>query len=280
MYTTLMLRRRIPTSTKETLPVIGLGTWKRFDVGTSDREREPLREVVKRMSAVGGTMIDSSPMYGRAETVIGELTREPGLTEKFFYATKVWTTGEQSGIDQMTASMRNMRRSAMALMQIHNLVDWQTHLKTLRRWKEEGKVRYIGITHYQSAAHAELERIITSNRIDFVQFNYSIRERHAEKRLLSAAHENNVGVIINEPFEKGELFAMVKGKPLPPFAGEYDIQSWSGFFLKYIIAHPAVTCVIPATADVRHASENLQAGEGKLPDEAGKKKMLEYMNML
>lgn len=262
------------------LPVIGLGTWARFDVGSSDKERSPLREVLARMSVVGGMMIDSSPMYGRSESVVGDLTVDPDITGKFFYATKVWTTGEASGIQQMNESMRKMRRTVMDLIQIHNLVDWQTHLKTLERWKKEGKIRYTGITHYKEAAHEELERIILSQQIDFVQFNYSIRERNAEKRLLTAAYDRGVAVIINEPLEKGKLFSLVKGKGLPPWASEFDIHSWSEFFLKFIISHPSVTCVIPATADPDHISSNIRAGSGLLPDERGRNRMAAFIQSL
>jgi diketogulonate reductase-like aldo/keto reductase len=219
-------------------------------------------------------------MYGRSEEVAGDIVNELGIAEKFFYATKVWTTGRQEGIDQMHTSMRRMRRTTMELMQIHNLVDWKTHLKTLQQWKEEGKIRYIGVTHYTVSSHNELEQIIKSNKIDFVQFNYSIRVRNAEKSLLNAAMDNGTAVIINEPLEKGNLFDLVKGRPLPAWSSEYDIQSWGEFFLKYIISHPAVTCVIPATADVKHCGENLSAGIGRLPNEKGRKKMIEFIEKL
>lgn len=261
-----MIYRTIP-STGETIPVIGLGTWKRFDVGPAGAERTPLRRVLAALNTVPNAMIDSSPMYGRSESVVGDLTAEMGSDAKFFYATKVWTTGEAEGIRQMEESFAKMRRTTMDLMQIHNLVDWKTQLKTLRRWKAEGKIRYIGITHYQSSAHEELERIVTAEKPDFVQFNYSLRERNAENRLLNAAHDQRVAVIINEPFEKGALFSAVRGKALPEWAAEYDIRSWSAFFLKYIIAHPAVTCVIPATADAKHMQENISAGNAPLSDE-------------
>ncbi|MFA6457148.1 MAG: aldo/keto reductase [Bacteroidota bacterium] len=274
-----MIQRPIP-STNEMLPVIGLGTWARFDVGSSDKRRSPLREVLTRMSIVGGMMIDSSPMYGRSESVIGDLTANSVAAEKFFYATKVWTTGEASGIQQMNESPRRMRRTVMDLIQVHNLVDWQTHLRTLERWKKEGKVRYTGITHYKASAHDELERIINAQQIDFVQFNYSIRERNAERRLLASAHDRGVAVIINEPLEKGSLLSLVKGKALPPWAAEYDIQSWGEFFLKFIVSHPSVTCVIPATANPDHMSSNIRAGSGLLPDEQGRNRMAAFIQSL
>ena len=271
-----MLQRHILSSADEMLPVVGLGTWIQFDVGDADAERQPLREVLQRMAERGGTLIDSSPMYGKAEEVVGDLTAETGLADRFFYATKVWTSGEQEGIRQMEASLRKMRRPKMDLMQIHNLLDWQTHLKTLRRWKEEGKIRYIGITHYKSSAHEQLEQIVHSEIIDFVQLNYSLRVRDAENSLLRSAQDRGVSVIVNEPFEKGSLFSAVRDKTLPEWAAEYDIQSWAQFFLKFILSNPAVTCVIPGTSNPAHVADNMGAGYGKLPDEAGRKKMVEW----
>ncbi|MBI2429607.1 MAG: aldo/keto reductase [Ignavibacteriales bacterium] len=273
-----MLKRTIPSSAEQ-LPVVGLGTWQQFDVGTSNEEQQPLREVITQMAHIAAPMrpvIESSPMYGRSEEVVGDLTTELAIADKFFFATKVWTTGEKEGIDQMNASMRKMRRSAMDLMQIHNLVDWQTHLKTLKRWKEEGKIRYVGITHYTISAHDELERIVKKEKVDFVQFNYSLRVRNAERSLLNAAMDHGVAVIINEPYEKGSLFSAVRGKPLPEWAAEYDINSWGQFFLKFILSHPAVTCVIPGTSNPKHLVDNMGAGFGRLPDEQGRKKMIEF----
>ncbi len=274
-----MMQRIIP-STGEKLPVAGLGTWQQFDVGSDAAVRAPLKQVLQEMIRLGGKLIDSSPMYARSEEVIGDLTTETGHANDFFYATKVWTRGKQEGIDQMNASLKKMRRKTMDLMQIHNLVDWQTHFTTLRKWKEEGRIRYIGITHYTKSAHEDLERIIVKEKPDFVQFNYSIRERNAEKRLLAAAKDTGVAVIINEPFEKGELFGLVKGKSLPSWAAEYDINSWGQYFLKYIISHPAVNCVIPGTSNPKHVADNMGAGYGKLPDEAGRKKMISHLQQL
>lgn len=275
----IMSTRAIP-STGEQLPVIGLGTWIQFDVGNDSIERDPLKEVLKLMAAKGGKMIDSSPMYGNSETVVGDLTVETGTADRFFYATKVWTTGKEEGIRQMESSYQKMRRRKMDLMQVHNLTDWKTHIETMRQWKEEGKLRYIGITHYQESAHAKLEQIIKSEKIDFVQFNYSIITRNAETSLLNAAKDHGVAVIINEPFEKGELFKKVKGKSLPPWAAEYDINSWGQFFLKYILSHPAVNCVIPGTSSAKHVVDNMEAGYGKLPDESGRKKMVSLIESM
>ncbi len=274
-----MMQRIIPSS-GEKLPVVGLGTWQQFDVGTDATVRAPLKKVLQEMVRLGGKLIDSSPMYARSEEVIGDLTTETAHANDFFYATKVWTRGRQEGIDQMNASLKKMRRKTMDLIQIHNLVDWQTHFTRLRKWKEEGKIRYIGITHYTDSAHEDLERILVKEKPDFVQFNYSIRERNAEKRLLAAAKDTGVAVIINEPFEKGELFGLVKGKSLPSWAAEYDINSWGQYFLKYIISHPAVNCVIPGTSNPKHVADNMGAGYGKLPDEAGRKKMISHLQQV
>ncbi len=273
-----MIKRIIPSS-KEELPVIGLGTWKTFDVANSSAHPD-LKAVLHTLHAAGGRLIDSSPMYGRSEQVIGELTSVMQEKDDFFYATKVWTTGLKEGIHQMEASMQKMQRKTIDLMQIHNLTDWKTHLPTLRRWKETGKIRYIGITHYTDASHEELEKIMRSEKPDFVQFNYSLVSRHAEKRLLEAAADLGVATLINRPFGEGRLFSKVNGKPLPPLAAELTITSWSEYFLKYIISHPAVTCVIPATADPAHAADNVKAGTGKLPDMAERKKMAEYIDSL
>lgn len=274
-----MIERKIPSS-GEMIPVVGLGSWLQFDVGPSSIERESLKEVLKRMVKMGGRLIDSSPMYGKSEQVIGDLTNQIGLQDKFFYATKVWTTGRASGIEQMENSLEKMRRKAMDLIQVHNLVDYKTHLRTLDKWKSEGKVRYTGITHYTSSSHEEIESIIRSEKIDFVQFNYSIRERNAEKSLLPAAEERGVAVIINVPFDKNSLFKIVHGKKLPEWAKDYDIKSWGQYFLKYIISHPAVTCVIPGTSDPEHLTDNMEAGFGKLPDEKIRKEMVAYFERL
>lgn len=271
-----MLKRVIP-STGESIPAVGLGTWRQFDVGTSSSERQPLSEVLKKMSAAGGTTIDSSPMYAASEEVIGDLAHEINLADKYFYATKVWTRGKEEGIRQMEESLKKMRRPAMDLMQVHNLVDWQTHLATLKQWKEEKKTRYIDITHYTDSSHDDLERIVRTEKLDFVQFNYSIRSRHAELRLLNTAKDHGTAVIINQPFDTGFLFNQVQDKALPGWAAEYGIRNWAQYFLKYIISHPAVTCVIPGTSDPAHAEQNMEAMYGEIPDEKFRKKMVDYL---
>jgi diketogulonate reductase-like aldo/keto reductase len=272
-----MLSRTIPSS-GELLPIVGLGTWLQFDVGSSAGERKSLLDVLTRMKEKGGRVIDSSPMYGKSEQVIGDLTTELKIADKFFYATKVWTSGKEEGIGQMEMSMKKMRRNTIDLMQVHNLVDWKIHLQTLRHWKEKGKIRYIGITHYTDGAHSQLEQIIRSEKPDFVQFNYSIRGRHAEQRLLATAKDTGVAVIINQPFDSGSLFDLVKGKALPDWARDYAINNWAQFFLKYILSHPAVTCAIPGTSDPNHLVQNMEAAYGLLPDDKVRKMMADYFD--
>lgn len=232
------------------------------------------------MLAGGGTLIDSSPMYGYAEETVGVATHDTGTPDKFFYATKVWTTGKQQGILQMENSLRLMKRSTIDLMQIHNLTDWRTHLQTLRAWKEAGKIRYIGLTHYTDTSHAEIERIITTEAIDFIQFNYAITSRHAEQRLLPAAQERGVATLINRPLTEGRALTKPAGHKLPAWALEYGITSWSQFCLKFIAAHPAVTCIIPATANPLHVTDNMAAGSDPLPDARTREKMAAFIQNL
>jgi len=272
-----MLSRPIP-STGEPLPVLGLGTWQTFDV--ADAAVRPLTDVLQTFHRAGGRLIDSSPMYGQAEKVVGAITETLPERDDFFYATKVWTTGREEGILQMEDSFRKMRRTRMDLMQIHNLVDWKTHLKTLRGWKEEGRVCYIGITHYTDASHAELERLIATRDFDFVQFNYSLFARNAEKRLLDACAHHGVATLINRPFGEGTHLRRIAGKPLPAWAAGYGITSAAQLLLKYILSNPAVTCVIPATSNPEHAADNMRAGEGPLLDEASIKQAVAWAESL
>jgi diketogulonate reductase-like aldo/keto reductase len=248
------------------MPVIGLGTWRAFDVGSDETARRPLRQVLQRLLDDGGRIIDTSPMYGRAEAVTGDLLAEMAARPRSFLATKVWTTGRERGIEQMRRSAQLLRTEVIDLMQIHNLVDWRTHLATLRRMKEEGRVRYIGITHYTTGALPELARILRAEPgIDFVQLGYSVAVRTAETELLPIAAERGVAVIANQPLERGDLFHRVRRHALPDWAHEFDCTSWGQLFLKYILAEPAVTCVIPATGDPEHMKDNLAAGFGALP---------------
>jgi diketogulonate reductase-like aldo/keto reductase len=266
MAAAAMLTRTIPSS-GEAMPVIGLGTSQVFDVGADPRARQPLRAVLQAFVDAGGRIIDTSPMYGRAERVTSDLVAQSGVRPKVFLATKVWTSGHEAGIAQMRRSAELLQSPVIDLMQIHNLVDWRTHLATLRRMKERGEIRYIGITHYTTGALPELARILASEPgIDFVQCAYSLGTRDAETRLLPVAAERGVAVIVNRPFEDGHMFRRVRGRPLPGWAGEFDCTSWAQLFLKYIFADPAVTCAIPATADPGHMADDLKAGLGHLPD--------------
>lgn len=271
-----MLRRPIPKS-GETLPVIGLGTYQTFDVGAAESERAPLRDVLREFVQRGGSVVDSSPMYGRAESVAGDVAQAIGVQKRLFLATKVWTSGREAGIRQMEQSFRRMRTDRMDLMQVHNLLDWRTHLATLRTWKEQGKVRYIGVTHYTESAYDDLARVLETEDLDFVQLNYSIVEREAEQRMLPLAQVRRVAVIVNRPFAQSGLFSRVRGKSLPAWAAEIDCASWAQFFLKFIVSHPAVTCAIPATSQLRHLVDNMQAGVGRLPDAPTRERMARYV---
>jgi aryl-alcohol dehydrogenase-like predicted oxidoreductase len=274
-----IVRKPIPR-TGEALPVIGLGTWQTFDVGTSQAAREPLKEVLREFVRAGGSVIDSSPMYGNSETVAGDIAHELGLHKQLFLATKVWTSGREAGVRQMEESFRRLRAQRMDLMQVHNLVDYRTHLETLRRWKEQVKVHYIGVTHYTSSAYDQLARVLASEELDFVQLNYSLAEREAEKRLLPLAAEKQLGVLVNRPFAEGRLFRRAAGKPLPSWAKEIGCASWAQFFLKFIVSHPAVTCAIPATSKVAHLTDNMRAGLAPMPDAATRERMARYFDEL
>ncbi|PYK58538.1 MAG: aldo/keto reductase [Verrucomicrobia bacterium] len=240
-----MLTRPIPSS-GEKLPVIGLGTWQTFDVDPA--HSAPLAEVLSTFVKLGGRVVDSSPMYGRAEQVIGSFAR--------------------------------LQTKTIDLMQVHNLVDAETQLRTIREWEAQGRFRYLGVTHYEAGAFAEVAKILAREKLDFVQINYSIMEREAEEKILPLAQERGIAVIVNRPFGGGNLFSRVRGKPLPDFAAEFDCTSWAQFFLKWIVAHPAVTCAIPATNNVQHLEDNMRAGIGKLPDGKIRQRMIEALAKL
>jgi diketogulonate reductase-like aldo/keto reductase len=266
MAAAAMISRPIPSS-GEAMPIVGLGTSQTFDVGADERARQPLTAVLQAFVDASGRIIDTSPMYGRAEAVTGDLVATAGVRPRVFLATKVWTSGREAGIAQMRRSAELLKSPVIDLMQIHNLLDWRTHLATLRAMKAAGKIRYIGITHYTTGALPELARILTSEPgIDFVQCAYSLGTRAAETALLPTAAERRVAVIVNRPFEDGSLFRRVRGRSVPEWAGEFDCTSWAQLFLKYVLAEPAVTCAIPATAKPAHMEDNLKAGFGRLPD--------------
>jgi diketogulonate reductase-like aldo/keto reductase len=268
------IRKRIP-STGEAIPVIGLGTSGTFDEA-SGGARSALAPVLQTFFDRGGALIDSSPMYGAAEEVVGELltaTRHGSV----FAATKVWTDGKEAGIAQMERSRRLWGVRRFDLMQIHNLRDWQVHLATLKDWKAQGKIRYVGITTSHGRMHDELERALARESFDFVQLSYNLEEREVERRLLPLAAERGIAVLVNRPFQRGGLFDKVRGKPLPPWAKDLGIASWGQYFLKFAVSHPAVTCAIPATSKVKHMEDNMAAGFGALPDAAARERMVRFV---
>ncbi|WP_269759690.1 aldo/keto reductase [Variovorax sp. E3] len=262
-----MNTRPIP-STREALPVVGCGTWIGFDRRPGSDEYARLPGVLDALFAAGGTVIDSSPMYGRSEETTGELLAAAKQRDKAFLATKVWTSGREAGIAQMEQSFARLRTERIDLMQVHNLVDWRTHLATLRGWKDKGRVRYIGITHYTASAYGEVEAVLKAEKLDFLQINYSLDAREAEQRLLPLAAERGVAVIVNLPFGGGGLLRRLRDKPLHAWAGDIGCTSWAQVLLKFVLGHPAVTCVIPGTSRGEHMADNAAAGTGALPDAA------------
>ena len=259
-----MHTRPIPCS-GATLPVVGCGTWLGFDVGRAPQEMPRRGEVLAALFAMGGRVIDSSPMYGSSEQVVGDVLQKAGSHEQAFLATKVWTTGRQAGIAQMERSMTLLRTPRIDLLQIHNLLDWQVHLATLREWKAQGRIDSIGVTHYTDSAHGELERVMRAEPLDFVQFNYSIADRAAERRLLPLAAERGIAVLINLPFGGGTVLRTLRQRPLPGWAEEIGCASWNQLLLKFVLSQPAVTCVIPGTSNPQHMRDNAAAGDGDLP---------------
>jgi aryl-alcohol dehydrogenase-like predicted oxidoreductase len=270
-----MRTRKIPSSGEE-LPVIGIGTYRGFDAGSGREERAALGAVLRALFSAGGSVLDSSPMYGRAEEVSGDLLAADPAREKAFVATKVWTEGRKAGIEQMNRSMKLLRTERIDLMQIHNLVNWQTHLATLRAWKEEGRIRYLGITHYSSIAYSQLESILRAERLDFVQLNYSLEDREAERRLLPLAQEKGIAVLVNLPFGQGRLFKSLRGRPVPVWMKEAGCETWSQALLQFALAHPGVTVVIPGTGNPAHMAENCLAGEGTALDGPLVKKLVAF----
>jgi diketogulonate reductase-like aldo/keto reductase len=276
--TSPFITKAIPAS-GELLPVIGMGSWQTFDVGSDSTDRARCVKILQTFFNRGGGMIDSSPMYDSSQEVIGhclsQLQAHPGL----FAATKVWILGQSFGIRQMEKSQALWGLPRFDVMQIHNMLHWRTHLETLKEWKAAGRIRYIGITTSHGRRHAKLEKALLEEEFDFVQFTYNVLDREAEQRLLPLAAERGIAVIINRPFQKGALFDLVKEKPLPAWAAEFDCVNWAQFFLKFIVSHPAVTCAIPATSQVAHMQENMGAAYGTLPDESMRARMLKYFSV-
>lgn len=266
--------------TGEQLPVIGMGTSRTFDAGNDAELLPGLEDVTQTFFDMGGGVIDSSPMYGSSQEVIGQLLAKMKAERNLFAATKVWTKGRQEGLEQMEKSRQQWGVKNFDLMQIHNLVDWQTHLETLKQMKADGKIRYIGITTSHGRYHEQLKDILKKHDFDFVQLSYNIANRDAESPLLSMAQEKGIAVIVNRPYQRGDLFRKVKDRPLPSWAQAFDCSSWGQYFLKYVVSHPAVTCAIPATTKVKHMKDNMLAGRGRLPTARERLKMLKYFESL
>jgi aryl-alcohol dehydrogenase-like predicted oxidoreductase len=269
----VMQTRPIPSS-GEALPVIGCGTYVGFDVEANSDRLKALADVVRTLRDAGGKVFDSSPMYGRAEAVLGDLLAAAPDPKRTFIATKVWTRGRAAGITQMERSFALLKTTRIDLMQVHNLVDWETHLATLRQWKQDGRIRYLGVTHYTASAHDELETVMRNETLDFVQLNYSLDDRAAERKLLPLAADRGIAILVNLPFGGGGLLRRLANRPLPEWAGEIGCTSWAQILLKFILAQQAVTCVIPGTGNPAHMADNCRAGSGVLPDAALRKRII------
>lgn len=270
-----MLTRPIP-ATGEELPVVGLGTWEVFDVESTPQEIATRKEIVDLLLGEGGSVIDTSPMYNRSEKVIGDIIEAGSARDRLFIATKVWTNGRDAGIAQMNRSAELMNADVIDLMQVHNLRDTDVHMKSIRDWQESGRIRYSGLTHYTARALGALESAMRKHKPQFIQINYSLGERDADKRLLPLAQDLGIAVLINRPYQSGRLFSAVSGRSVPTWAASFA-SSWGQFFLKFIISHPAVTCAIPATSKPHHMADNLEAGFGALPDAATRRRMVDFM---
>ncbi|MDJ0940812.1 MAG: aldo/keto reductase [Woeseiaceae bacterium] len=271
-----MQTKPIP-ATGEQLPVIGLGTYSVLDVESTAGNIESRKAIVDLLTAKGGSVIDTSPMYNRSERVIGDVIDAGSDRSSLFLATKVWIDGKDAGVRQMQESARLMSTEVIDLMQVHNLRDTDLHMQTIRDWKEEGRIRYSGLTHYRAGAHDALEAAMHKHKPDFIQINYSLGEREAENRVLPLAEDLGIAVLINRPYQAGALFRAVSGKKMPEWALEFA-DSWGQFFLKFIVSHPAVTCAIPATSKLHHMEDNLGAGFGPMPDNTTRRRMAEFLD--
>ena len=272
-----LLQRKIP-STGESLPVIGIGTARRYEAVTTEAERAPLRKVLRRLKEMGGKVIDTAPSYGAAEMVVGDLVAELAIRDSLFLATKVGARGRTAGIEQLEQSFKRLRTPKIDLIAVHNLRDTQTQLRTLRQWKQAARIRYIGITTSFERQHPEFEQTMKAEALDFIQVDYALDNRKADQRILPLAADRGMGVMINLPFGRGRLFTAVQGRSLPPWANEFDCSSWAQFFLKYIVSHPAVTCAVPGMAKAEYARDNLAAAQGRLPDAAMRRRMENFID--
>ena len=277
--TASLIQRKIP-STGESLPVIGIGTARRYEAVTTEADRAPLRVVLRQLKEMGGKVIDTAPSYGTAETVVGDLVAELNIRESLFIATKLGTRGLDAGIAQLEQSFRRLRTPRVDLIAVHNLQDTQAQLRTLRQWKQAGRIRYVGITTSFERQHAEFEQTMKAEALDFIQVDYALDNRKADQRILPLAADRGMGVMINLPFGRGRLFKAVQGRSLPPWAGEFDCSSWAQFFLKYIVSHPAVTCAVPGIAKLDYLVDNLGAARGRLPDAAMRRRMESFIDGL
>lgn len=271
--------RPIPR-TGERLPVVGLGTAIVFDIGEDAPRRAERTEVIKTLVAGGARLIDTAPSYGSAETVVGDLLAATGLREKVFLATKVRVASRDNSLAEMNQSLRRLRTDKVDLLQLHNVEDVQTDLRLLQEWRDQGRTRYIGITHFRAGAYDRVAEVLKREKPEFLQLNYSLAERDAEERLLPLAADTGTAVLVNLPFGRGKLFSAVRGRTLPPWASELDANSWGQFFLKYLLSHPAVTCVIPGTDKPEYMVDNLGAARGRLPDAALRRRMVEFWKSL
>ena len=271
---------KVVPSTGERIPILGMGTWQTFDVGRSSDVRARLLNVLETFFDRGGRLIDSSPMYGRSEGVVGALLSRTSPRPSLIAASKVWIYGKRLGVVQIEDSRKEWGIPRFDLLQVHNLLDWEAHLETLREMKANGRVRYIGVTTSHGRRHDELERIMTREKLDFVQFTYNLADRSVETRLLPLARERGIAVIINRPLDGGELFSRVQGKPLPPWARDIGVSNWSQYFLKFVVSHPAVTLAIPATSQPSHMVENMGAAFGPVPDAAMRRRMVDYFSRI
>jgi aryl-alcohol dehydrogenase-like predicted oxidoreductase len=273
-----VIQRKIPSS-GESVPIIGIGTSRRYQ-GTTEAERAQLREVLRQFKGLGGKVIDTAPAYGNAETVVGDLVAELGNRDSLFIATKVGAQGRDAGIEQMEQSLKRLRTLKIDLIAVHNLRDTQTQLRTLREWKQAGRIRYVGITTSSDRQYQEFEQTMKTEALDFIQVDYALDNRNADQRILPLAADRGMAVMINLPFGRGQLFKTVQGQKLPPWASDFDCASWAHFFLKYIVSHPAVTCAIPGTATVEYLIDNLGASRGRLPEPAMRRRMERFVDQL
>jgi aryl-alcohol dehydrogenase-like predicted oxidoreductase len=274
-----LIQKKIPSS-GESLPIIGLGTARRYEEITTEAERAPLRETFREFQALGAKVIDTAPTYGAAETVVGDLVSELKIRDSLFIATKVSTRGRESGLAQLDQSFKRLRIPKIDLIAVHNLRDTQTHLRTLREWKQAGRIRYVGITTSSDNQYPEFEKTMKAEALDFIQVDYALDNRDAGERILPLAADRGMAVMVNLPFGRGRLFNAVQGKKLPPWASEFDCATWAQFFLKYIVSHPAVTCAVPGMAKAEYVRDNLAAAQGRLPDAAMRRRMEQFIDGL